>query len=239
MLDLSYNSISRFPQSIIDKNHITTLYLFDNDISELPKLKDDLTHIDAGHNQIRKMPKLTDNLKYIELDFNSIEVLNANGFNLKRLSLQHNILKEITPSTSFQSLQQLDLRDNKLTFLPSNFAEICPKLKSINLSHNQISEYPKLPFTVTEIDLSFNLICELPSNFNAFTCLCRIYLQNNQIKKVKNIPSCLQLFNIINNNVSSFALNHVPDLTHLYLMGNNLEKFPQIKGNMINDYYFR
>lgn len=239
VIDLSYNSISKLPSSILDSDSLVAVYLFGNRLSSLISLDAKIVTLDLGHNNLKEFPRVPSQIKILSLDYNLIDTIRFISENIKKLSLQCNMITKIDPHSSFIALGQLDLRYNNLTTLPEKFDKMFPKLKNLCLSHNNITEYPKFPLTITEVDLSFNKIKILPPNFNAYTCLSRCYLQNNEIEVVKNIPMSLQLLNLNNNKLLSFQLNHCPELAHLYVMNNNLTVFPQIKGNMFCDYIYR
>ncbi|EAY19848.1 Leucine Rich Repeat family protein [Trichomonas vaginalis G3] len=239
IIDFSYNSITKIPKPICESTSLASMCFFNNSIAIVPKLNDILVQVDLGQNKLKKFPFMPKNLTKIALDYNQIEILNDKHEEIRKIVLQRNLLKEIGPQTYFPNLLQIDLSFNNLKAFPPNFDQMVPKLKGIFVSHNQLQVYPKLPLTIQEVDLSFNLIDKVPDNFGSFTCLCRCNLSNNKIVKISQVSSTLQSLNLNNNEVKDFQLNHLPDLAHLYLMGNKLSKLPPVKGIMFNNMYLR
>lgn len=239
LIDFSYNTISKLTPTIFENPGLLSVYLYNNALVRIPKITSPLLQIDLGQNHIQKIPIVPNTLISLLMDCNRIEIVDCVLDNLKKVTLQSNLIKEISPSASFQSLLQLDLRDNKLTELPKNFDSICPRLRTLNISFNQIKELPKLPMCIAELDASFNALQELPENFDNYTCMFRCSLSNNKISNIGKIPPAMQYFNINNNWVEKIGQNSLPDLGHLYAMGNRLQKIPSFKVSCLTDVTLR
>ncbi|KAF7793723.1 hypothetical protein EIP86_004839 [Pleurotus ostreatoroseus] len=76
-----------------------------------------------------------------------------------------NEILEIQPEISmFGSLKNIDLHNNKLTFLPDSFADLA-SLASLDLSHNELVSLPANLFALpnlTNLNLSHNALTSLP-----------------------------------------------------------------------------
>eukprot|EP00494_Astrolonche_serrata_P024557 UN24816 len=123
---------------------------------------------------------------------------------LQKLDLSENALTGCVPTTLPSTLINLDLSSNKL----DSFTRLPPKLKTLNISQNKISEIPdKLPSTLITLDLSQNEICECESTVFVGLSLDKLKLGSNKLER--------------------FNTKLPRSLTNLELEGNKLKEFPE------------
>lgn len=151
-LNLSGNSLSEFPEQVLDFHNLKFLYLGGNGMKNVSKDVRKLKHLQVlslGGNQITELPlsvgSLT-NLQALVLCDNQIESLPANIANLlclKSLLLHKNRLRTLPPEIiALKNLSELSLRDNPLivqfvsdiTYQPASLLELSARtLKLYNI----------------------------------------------------------------------------------------------------------
>jgi hypothetical protein len=100
--------------------------------------------------EITDLPELPQNLKYLDVNTNKISILKIKG-----------------------ELEYLDCSSNKLEKLPN-----IPINGILNCSSNLITEIDTTKMNLTELDIRFNLLSELPTITDR---LEKLYVANNQI----------------------------------------------------------
>lgn len=136
----------------------------------------------------------------------------------------------------------LDLSFKKLTQIPNDFSMVSNNLVDLNLSYNELADFPKIICQLTQLKflkLDFNKIETLPNEISAFSNLEFFSISNNKLTTItENIIHLqnLKCFNIGKNylkqlNIELTCLEH---LEVLYIYGNLLESFPSSFRNMIN-----
>ena len=124
VLRLDNNQLTELPDPIYNLPNLQQLYLYDNQLKELPNLYfPNLIIFDLENNQLIKLPKF-------------------NLPNLERLSLSNNQLIEI-PRFNLPNLQRLYLSNNQLTEIPTLSLSNLPNLQYLNLHNNPLSEIEK------------------------------------------------------------------------------------------------
>ena len=103
-----------------------------------------------------------------------------------------------------------------------------PALKSLDLSHNQISKFEGLDHlaSLTELDLSGNQIAKL-EGLERLTSLTGLYLRDNQIAKLEGLDHLTSLTGLYlsGNQIAKLeGLNALTSLTELYLSRNQIAK---------------
>jgi len=147
------------------------------------------------------------------------------------------------------SLEILDLSDNQLSELPSNFAQLsqlkvlflsnnqftklpavladCSKLEIISLKKNQLNEIPEqsIPLSVRCLVLTSNAITKLPDSIGELKSLQKLMLAGNQITNLpETLRHCraLQLMRVSANQLQTLPdfLFQLPKLAWLAFAGN-------------------
>ncbi|UYV80597.1 hypothetical protein LAZ67_19000902 [Cordylochernes scorpioides] len=138
------------------------------------------------------------------------------------------------------TLVMLDLAHNDLVELPKSFARSMVSLADLNLSHNQIEALPpnfgRLRTLVT-LDLSSNLLFDLPSSFKKLSSLEKLNLGFNQLEKLsrnldqlKSLQEIILSHNYLYSLPSSFC--NLLKLKCLNLSHNHLESLPDNFGGL-------
>lgn len=118
--------------------------------------------------------------------------------NLQLSSLPNIFLEDLSGAYRFLNMQELNLKDNKLTFLPESIKNL-KSLQKLNLEGNQITALPKEALekliTLHVLNLKGNQIAVLPENiFDNLKALLNLDLGNNQIRELpENIFDHLKL----------------------------------------------
>ena len=135
---------------------------------------------------------------------------------LQELYLYENKITDISSlmGKSLTSLENLDLRKNGISSIPSG--TFPPSLANLNLSDNQISEFPlELLINCPGIhtfDVSYNRISVIPEKLAA------------------SLNPTLRHLNLDSNQISTIPVDllNAPNLEHLDLSYNRIEEFPGI-----------
>ena len=142
----------------------------------------ELTKLSLRHDSLSRLPAsigcLT-NLKFLDISFNSISALPSSIFadllHLETLMIDSNSLTELPSLKGLMDLHHLSVSNNSLLYLPESITS-CPKLMSIDVSSNKISELSN--------DFDWGNLANL-QHFN---------LSNNQLTTVpKTLVECKKL----------------------------------------------
>lgn len=180
-LNLSFNRIKEIPPEFSSVN-LTTLFINNNPISDLPELPQTLLFlcassckftqipesifsvprlgsIDFSHNLISEIPILP-SVSQINLSMNSIEQLPEIPENVMVLDLAHNKLKTFEFTGNFNMIQDLNLSSNLLTSLVISSPKL-PVLHTLKISHNKKLKfkfvYEQFP-SLRVLDITFTKI---------------------------------------------------------------------------------
>ncbi len=116
-------------------------------------------------------------------------------------------------------------------------------MQHLDLSHNNLSEFPKVIATITSLthlqylDISDNLLTELPETIASLTQLRELDLSFNQFTElpeaIKNLTKLTSL-SLSENEFVSFpnVITSLQSLEKLYAIGNQIEKIPNEIGNL-------
>ncbi len=191
-----------------------TLRFLPNEINQLKNLE----KLELRHNSLRDIPEEITQLKQLSLvDLGNNPLLNAQT--VLPLLIQLPALQDLILDSC--TLEKLPL----LTSKP-------PKLKHLNLSHNQIAHFPAYLWTWPELrklNLAYNQLQQLPMPGRASSHLTHLYLQANQIY---TLPQALDQFkylkelNLTYNLIEqcSFTLLEIPTLETIALYQNPLSE---------------
>lgn len=103
----------------------------------------------------------------------------------------NNITKLAHELDQLTEVVTLDLSTNGITSL-NKFLKNCKKLVHLSLSHNRIDKFlaSSVPESVSSIDLSFNLLTDVPGDLNYFTNLEHLQMEGNPLQcSCKNLKS--------------------------------------------------
>ena len=150
------------------------------------------------------------NLSDIKLNRNNLTIFPIDFVVMERnysLSLAHNLITEIPESFSQSYVEVLDVSHNKLTTLPSNIGDY-RNLQFLFASNNPIG--PVFPILrrfligrvkeMSLIDLSNCLISTIPSDPITNIYLSQLFLQNNLLTNINNLPT-IPILSVANNSI--------------------------------------
>uniref|UniRef100_A0A671SFI8 non-specific serine/threonine protein kinase n=1 Tax=Sinocyclocheilus anshuiensis TaxID=1608454 RepID=A0A671SFI8_9TELE len=226
VLDLSRNCLSSLP-SVVPWGliHLCSLNLCHNQLRELPTptssqeiICSRLSHVNVCENELECLPVgllHLGQLKRIYVARNKLISL----FNIPNG----------TNWIGLRKLQELDVSDNSLTDLPSSILHCLKALSSLNISRNKLSSFPDpwacplnickassnqiefLPDTISifwkthlmEVDISENVLKELPSYIFELEAIISLKLCGNQISTLPSPNkwkcSCLRTLDLSRN----------------------------------------
>jgi len=186
------------------------------------------------------------NLKYLDLSGNNISRLpeSLNGFsNLEMLNLSGNPIVILPPSfTKLKKLKSLQVANNPTFNLEENMQILSQMvgLETLDLHNDGISQLPtdfghKLE-TLEFLDLSGNPIEVLPQTFNNLKRLRILYLNNDpffQLNENIGILSkirSLEELHLENNNFDDVStLKDLPNVEYLFISENNIRDLPDFQ----------
>ena len=173
---VSRKKLSTFllPNSIL--NSFTEIHLEDNCLNSIPLVLFQLPKLEflnASNNHLVKLPVSNNafqsgwtcnNIKNICISSNKLETLPAVIWNLSKLRELH--------------------ADNNCISEIESLADPFAKLKTINISHNELSNVPQHIFFAEEVNISYNKLEYLPESVWKSKSLKNLKASNNKIKEV-------------------------------------------------------
>ncbi|WWC64833.1 uncharacterized protein I303_107447 [Kwoniella dejecticola CBS 10117] len=138
---------------------------------------------------------------------------------LARLDVSCNRIADLesVPLNEVETLVSLKVQNNKLTSMPSYFAQM-KALKYLNISNNKFESFPSVVCEMSnlvDLDVSFNNITELPSKMSELKSLERLALFSNELTSFP--PSFSTLANL---RILDVRRNRLTDLTAVYALPN-------------------
>ncbi|WWC91945.1 uncharacterized protein L201_006897 [Kwoniella dendrophila CBS 6074] len=138
---------------------------------------------------------------------------------LARLDVSCNRIADLesVPLNEVETLVSLKVQNNKLTSMPSYFAQM-KALKYLNISNNKFETFPSVVCEMSnlvDLDVSFNNITELPSKMSDLKSLERLALFSNELTTFP--PSFSTLANL---RILDVRRNKLTDLTAVYALPN-------------------
>ncbi|OHT11715.1 protein phosphatase 2C [Tritrichomonas foetus] len=238
-LDLSINDLKNWPDKLSKLNKLRTLDLHCNKIEKIKILSRSLHTLILGTNRLTELPEVPKTLLCLNLDFNRIKELKSGCefARLQKLSLPVNSLERIDENLNFPLLEYLDIGRNRLKELP-DMSKIAPKLKIFECSDNFLTEFPKLPGTIKEFAFRNNELNEVPNFFELFENLTTIDISENNIKHLSRLPTSCTFLAAHTNGLEEIEDSDTPNLKRVFLMHNNLKKFPIFENNELEEAYF-
>ncbi|EUB58941.1 Leucine-rich repeat-containing protein 47 [Echinococcus granulosus] len=166
----------------------------------------------------------------------SDDLSNLSG--LTKLSLQRNSISKLPEALgSLNNLRFLDLSFNIITSLPSAIFDGLPRLETLLMDSNNLTELPSLEGLIDlhHLSVSNNALSCLPESILCCTKLMTIDVSSNKISELsdevgwKNLAN-LHLFNLSNNQLTRIpqALSKCKKLRDLQLQNNPL-KDPRLR----------
>ncbi|XP_043786589.1 leucine-rich repeat-containing protein 40-like [Apis laboriosa] len=220
ILDLSCNSLKAIDSKVECLTELTTLYLHNNILEDLPveigNLKK-LEILNLSNNKLEKLPhefyKLTE---------------------LHQLSLKNNNIKQLDPAFGdFIMLTYLDLSYNNLTELPIGMGYLV-RLISLDINHNMLKELPPdltNMRALQKLNASYNNLEMLPP-LGELRKVETVMLQTNKLTTFPDMSGCIQLriLHLADNNITEIdmsCLEGVGQLKTLTLGNNQIESIPE------------
>lgn len=202
-------------------------------------------------------------IRYAELDLSNLKLRYFPAKSLKdcaySLNLDKNNLKRIDRLEKFGfgwQLRDLSIAHNKLKYIDNHIGKLW--LNKLNLSHNRLTQTPKIATYLRFLNLSFNSITDISSlqkhahfemlnlSHNAIVDITdfitipqakHLNLQNNQIEDCSELQNVrIEKLNLSKNKISMPFRNvkHADVLTFLNLQDNQISEIPEDFKDFIN-----
>jgi Leucine-rich repeat (LRR) protein len=197
---LAQNSLQHLPESITTMRELLSLIIVANKLTTVPSLSfAPLKEVDFFVNLLSSVPEgIPNSVLNLRLSFNNIVSIDLRLPNLLRLQVSGNLVEMFSENCSFVSLQKLDLSFNKLSEI-NNLSQICPKLKTLNLSYNFLTKFPsKLPLSIENVDISYNKLATFEDNLTQYSRLITLDLRNNPLTELPILPRSIRELNLEN-----------------------------------------
>ncbi|EGD73477.1 TKL protein kinase [Salpingoeca rosetta] len=213
------------PDMFLNLSSLQVLNLRRNLISSIRERAFDsltsLRSLSLGHNDLTALPEAlfrrTTNLRVLVLQINQLSTLPpqllASLTRLERLLCSHNVLSSL-PAKLFKAtsaLKFLFLDWNRLARLPSGVFSPLTNLRELRIRNNVLTEVNQAWFAPLHPELT------------------RLWLTNNLITRISNMPS-LERLSLGNNKLTVFPRRSFPRLLSLRLDNNPLEQVPDVTG---------
>ncbi|KAL3285423.1 hypothetical protein HHI36_019525 [Cryptolaemus montrouzieri] len=219
------------------KNTVATLFLGENDITEIPAETSE--RISKNFHGLRQFKSLI----WINLDGNRIYRIHKHSLpvTLKTISISHNIVENfpIDIITTMPDLQWLYLRGNHIRTIPEHTFTKRLWIEKIDLGENNLRELPTPLFnnsvSIRDLNLAFNNFQTLKGG--TFTGLQsgRIMLSYNQLEDLDEevftgLEDTLEYLDFDHNNFQKIpsALSTLRAIKYLYLSSNSLTDIPEL-----------
>ncbi|EZA47997.1 Lutropin-choriogonadotropic hormone receptor [Ooceraea biroi] len=231
--------------------NLRVLELDENDLTTIPAAVANLRSLEelsVSNNRVQRLAKdalhRANNLQSLDLRGNPIKDIHGDTFRnlgkLRKLILSNVKELRLFPNlTGTTSLEVLRLDRSQLKEVPPNLCQQCPKLKSLDVKSNHLTEIPDLRdcHQLRVLDLASNVISTLPDDaFRGLSMLHDLLLSNNNLRSVSGdaftgLPR-LQVLNLENNHIEYIhpdAFKEMKQLKDLNL-GNNVFPTLPIRG---------
>ena len=225
-LDLSALGLTTLPPEIGQLTALTSLFLYNNQLSALPPEIGQLTSLTTLYLQANQLSALPPEIGQLTA--------------LTELFLNHNQLSALPPEIGqFTALSLLNLSNNQLSALPPEICQLS-SLTELLLDHNQLSALPPeigQLTSLTRLDLSNNQLSALPPEIGQITALAELILSNNQLStlppEIGQLTALATLFLTINQ-LSALPpeIGQLTALTTLRLWCNKLSVLPPEIGQL-------
>lgn len=244
------------PECTCPYSYPSAMYCDNLKLKNLPIIPSGIKYLYLRNNMIegiaaKDFDNVTD-LEWLILDHNHLENSKIKGKvfaklkSLKKLHLNYNNLTEVVGPLP-NSLDDLQVTNNKITKINPNTLEGLVNLTVIHLQHNQLSEDTlsgvfKGLNSLLYLDLSFNKISKLPRGLPAN--LLMLYLDHNDITSIPNDYfqdfKALQYLRISHNKLTDSGIPsnvfNISTLVELDLSYNQLKTIPTVNEHLENYY---
>ncbi len=173
VLALNNNLLKTLPASLEHLQWLKELHLNDNALEVLPETMgslEELVRINLKNNQLKTLPE--------QLRWSKIY----------KLDLENNQLKSLPESVvNCKYLNEIKLRGNHITSLPTSLAELTTYYFNIDISHNGLTEVPEVLGKIKQLrtlNLSHNQLTSLPDELSKAQQLYYLRAANNQITEL-------------------------------------------------------
>eukprot|EP00466_Bigelowiella_natans_P018419 jgi/Bigna1/146133/aug1.109_g20841 len=235
---LSYNEIKQVPAELGNLECLKCLRLDHNRLTEISEKvfrrpDSSIVELWLQHNALTSLPDsicdLGGTLKILDLSYNKLRYLPKEIellANIGTFKLSNNALRQIPPGISrLTQLSTLELACNKLEDIPDlSQTRIC----QLDVHQNNLTHIPKLPSTVTELQLSNNRLKNV-DGIEDVKSLIVLNVSDNMLSTLSpRLASLgLKVLNVSNNNLSRIPgeIGLIDSLNILNLNGNPLRAF--------------
>uniref|UniRef100_A0A0N5A5C4 TIR domain-containing protein n=1 Tax=Parastrongyloides trichosuri TaxID=131310 RepID=A0A0N5A5C4_PARTI len=227
-LNLAHNNIQRLPFSIGELKEIISLNLSYNIMIDGMRDKfgvylkgKKIENLDLSGNKFSKIP---------------FEIFEESFGMLTTLDVSRNGIRSINNFGNLTRLQSIDLSHNKIEELKSNSIERCTMLQDIGLSNNSIHKvspdfFENQKDSLISLDLSTNLLLELPVTLSKLNRIKYINISHNQVtnippltlSKLGHLTSFDGSYNRLSS-IDSFVFSNCKKLKRLYLENNRISQ---------------
>jgi|GEM_PF-1711852 len=173
-----------------------------NQLQTLPNLPPNLESLECNNNQLQALPSLPQSINYLDFSNNNISVLPVLPDSIVWLYCDNNQIKSL-PQALPRSLNQLSINNNQIPFIPSldslyNFQDLGVE------GDSSLSCLPKLPPTLTYLNVTNTDVKCIPNNLNVDTLLpfgLPLCSPTNNANQCKAFPTVMgKVFGDINKN---------------------------------------
>uniref|UniRef100_A0A6P7FHB4 Chaoptin-like n=1 Tax=Diabrotica virgifera virgifera TaxID=50390 RepID=A0A6P7FHB4_DIAVI len=218
------------------KNTVATLFLGENDVTEIPT--DSLDHTSENLHGLRQFKSLI----WLNLDGNRILKIHTHSLPpaLQTFSVSHNLIESfpIDLVGTLPQLQWLYLRGNHIKILPEHTFFRRLWMEKIDLGENFLKSLPKTPFNNTICIRDLNLAS---NDFRTLTAesfsgletrriiLSYNLLENLDLRAFSGLEDTLEYLDFDHNNLQQIpkAVSELRTLKYLYLSSNLLIDIPE------------
>jgi len=249
-LSLPQGSLTTFLSEIGKLENLRKLVFYQNMIASLPTEIGGLTsliELDLWENVISSLPTEVGKLQGLEildLGYNNVASLPseiARLTSLHSLGLDSNEIVDILPIGEMRSLQQLNLKSNKISFLPTELGRLS-NLQSFDMAGNQISSIPTELGGLSNLqsfEMAVNQISSIPTEIAVMSGLKELGMWTNQISsvptEVMNLTGLEGLY-LFKNQITSLPseIGLLTKLTDLRFNHNQITSLPTEIGLLTN-----
>ncbi|CAG8472117.1 27119_t:CDS:10 [Racocetra persica] len=216
-LDLSYNKITSIPEAIGKLINLKKLFLIGNQLTDkLPESFQNLIslqELDIRRNQITSLDtiSLIPNLEILLIEYNSVLTVEISSKSLQKLILSKNQLTHFSLKETESSLIELSLANANLVTLQNDLFERLLSVQKLDLRNNKLTSIPTtvgLMTNLTHLTCISNTLRTLPSEICSLVSLHTLDIHFNHLVSLpQEIWLCRSLATL---NVSSNLLEQFP-----------------------------